>query len=361
MARGAEAMPSSRAARTRAIGAASALATLALAGCATRDFPQSSFNPHSDYAGWIQTLNVQLITWSVLIFLVVQVLLIVAVVRFRARPGAPPPKPVHGNTALEIAWTLAPAVILTLVAIPTVATIFRSQQPLRSSDLVVKAIGHQWWWEFQYPQSGVTTADELHLPVGRPVSIEIESADVIHSFWVPAMGGKRDAIPNHTALLRFTPSSSGSFPGQCMEFCGVGHANMRLTLEVEPPEAFTAWLAAQQAPPVGGAPPESVTAEAAGPGAALSPLAAEGRRYFSQGAFIGCHTIQGISSGAIGPNLTHFASRASFAGAMFERTPQNLGRWLTDPPGQKPGTRMPDLALPPDQVRALVAYLESLK
>jgi cytochrome c oxidase subunit 2 len=341
-------------------GLLAALLLLALAGCATRDFPQSSFNPHSDYAGWIQSLNLQLLFWVAVILVTVEVLLVVAVIRFRSRPGAPEPKAVHGNTALEIAWTLAPALILTFVAIPTVVTIFRSQQAPPRVGLVAKVVGHQWWWEFQYPTLGITTADELHVPLGRTVVLEIESADVVHSFWVPAMGGKRDAIPNHTNRLWFTPSTAGTYPGQCTEFCGTSHANMRLKLIVETPAEFAAWVARQQAPPAGGgAAPESVAAAAAAV-PTLSPLAAEGKQVFGQSACIACHTIAGVSAGTIGPNLTHFASRTSFAGATLERTPENLRRWLADPPGQKPGALMPNLGLTPAQIRALVAYLQSL-
>ncbi len=336
-----------------------------LLGCATREFPQSSFNPRSDYAAWIQSLNLQLLFWVAVIFLVVETLLVVAVIRFRSRPGAPEPKPVHGNTALEIAWTLAPALILTLVAIPTVVTIFRSQQAPAGGSLAVKVTGHQWWWEFEYPSLGIVTADELHLPLGRPVVLEIGSADVIHSFWIPAMGGKRDAIPTHMNRVWFTPTALGTYPGQCTEFCGTSHANMRMKLVVETPASFAAWAAAQQAPPVGGgAAPESAATAAPALARAhteLSPRAAQGKQIFAQGACVACHTIRGVSAGTIGPNLTHFASRGSFAGAVFERNPENLRRWLADPPGQKPGSLMPNLGLSSAQILALVAYLQSLR
>ncbi len=349
--------------------AAALLAALPwLAGCATRDFPQSSFNPRSDYAGWIQGLNMQLLFWVAVIFFTVETLLVVAVIRFRARPGVPEPKPVHGNTALEIAWTLAPALILTLVAIPTVLTIFRSQQAESGNGLVVKVTGHQWWWEFEYPSLGITTANEVHVPLGRPVALDIGSADVIHSFWIPAMGGKRDAIPNHTNRIWFTPNATGTYPGQCTEFCGTSHANMRMKLVVDTPASFAAWVAAQQAPPAGGgAAPESAGVAVLAPGlapahvVALSPLAAQGKQIFSTSACIACHTIRGLSAGTIGPNLTHFASRSTFAGATFARDPDDLARWLADPPARKPGTLMPNLGLTPAQIRALVAYLQSLK
>jgi cytochrome c oxidase subunit II len=348
-----------------------------LAGCTRHDYPQSTFQPRSEFASWVAGLNVMLIVWVIVIFALVQTLLLVAIVRFRARPGAPPPKPVHGHTLLEIAWTIAPAIVLALVAIPTVLIIFRTQGAPPRTDVHVKVVGHQWWWEYQYPELGVVTAGELHLPVGKTAVIDIESADVIHSFWFPAMGGKRDAVPNRTNRIWFTPDSLGEYFGQCVEFCGMSHANMRTRLFVETPEQFAAWVANQKLPPVGGtgAPDTAhaavpaaaggvATAQAATlPAGAGAPagLAARGRQIFAQSACIGCHTIQGVSAGIVGPNLTHFASRTSFAGALYERTDDNVARWLQNPPERKPGSLMPNLGLTPDQITALVAYLQSLK
>ena len=335
-----------------------------LAGCAPNEYPQSSLSPHSDFARWIQGLNIELVAWVAVIFLTVTTLLVTAVVRFRARSGAPEPRQVHGNTALEIAWTVAPAIILTLVAVPTVLTIFRTQSAPPHTDLTVKVTGHQWWWEFEYPDLGVVTADEFHLPLGRTAVFDIGSADVIHSFWVPAMGGKRDAIPNRTNHMWFTPSALGVYPGQCTEFCGASHANMRLRLFVDTPAEFAAWVARQKQPPVGGGAAAESTAAMAAVAAApsgLSPLALEGKAVFGRSACVGCHTIAGISAGVMGPNLTHFASRGTFAGATFERDPENLRRWLADPPAMKPGALMPKLGLAPADIEALVAYLQSLK
>src|SRR5207244_3075077 len=156
----------------------------------------------------------------------------------------------HGNTRLEVAWTILPSLVLLVIALPSIRTIFASDAPpptgLRSS-LHVRVIGHQWWWEFQYPELGVTTADELHVPVRQPVYVDVETADVIHSFWFPSMGGKRDAIPAHVNHMAFTADSLGEFPGQCAELCGLSHANMRMKLMVETPETFKAWVAAQKA------------------------------------------------------------------------------------------------------------------
>ena len=330
--------------RLAAMGAA--LSLILLAGCTLHQFPQSSLNPQSNYAQWVQELLEQLTFWVVVIFVAVQGLLIFAVLRFRSRPGAPEPKPIHGNTALEIAWTIAPAIILTLVAVPTVLTIYRTQSPPPVGSLKVKVVGHQWWWEFQYPELGFTTASEMIVPVGRPVAVDIESADVMHSFWFPAMGGKRDAIPSRTNHLWFTPDSLGDFPGQCAELCGISHANMRMRLSVVTPTQFEAWVSGQRGPPME---PDST-----------SP-AGEGKQTFAQSACVACHTIQGISAGVVGPNLTHFGSRHTIAGAMYESNPSNLGKWLENPPARKPGTLMLNLGLSPQQISNLVAYLQSLK
>jgi len=335
-----------RALRSFAATALALLPLILLGGCTLQQFPQSTLHPRADVANEVQSLLEQLVFWVVVIFVLVQGALIYAVVRFRARPGSPDPKPVHGNTALEIAWTIAPALILALVAVPTVLTIFHTQAKPPANGLQVKVIGHQWWWEFQYPDYGVTTGSEMHVPVNRPVVVSIESADVAHSFWFPAMGGKRDAIPGHTNRLWFTADSMGTYPGQCAELCGISHANMRMKLVVSSPEEFESWVAGQKGP-------------AAEP--AAGSLAATGKEAFAQSACIGCHTIQGISEGTIGPNLTHFGSRTTIAGAMYPNDADHLAKWVAEPDKRKPGTLMLNLGLTPEQVTALVAYLQSLK
>ena len=338
-----------RGALLRLIALALVALPLLATGCRLIDYPQSSLNPQSDYAWSIQHLLNQLVFWVVIIFVLVQGLLIVAVVRFRSRPGAAEPKPVHGNTTLEVAWTVAPALILLLVAVPTVTTIFKTQAKPPAGALKVKVVGHQWWWEFQYPTLGITTADELHVPVGKAIAFDLETADVIHSFWFPAMGGKRDVIPARTNHMFWTADSLGTFPGQCAELCGLSHANMRMKLMVERPEEFEAWAARQKSAPIE---PDSTT------------LAGRGKTLFSQSACIGCHTIEGVSAGIIGPNLTHVGSRSSLAGGILPNTPEAMAKWISDAPGQKPGSLMPNMAglgITPEQVPALVAYLQSLK
>jgi cytochrome c oxidase subunit 2 len=332
---------------TLALGGSAA----ALAGCGLES-PATTLAPRSDF-GWIShTIFLQILAWDVAIFLVVQILLLVAVFRFRERDPKAVPRQVPGNAKFELAWTIIPAVILTFIAFPTVAAIFRSQGPVPDGALRVRVVGHQWWWEFQYPDLGIATATDLHLPAGRPVSLEISAADVIHSFWVPALGGKRDALPGGLTRIVLTadPPKGTDTPdeyyGQCAEYCGPSHANMRHWAIVHVPESFAAWVAKQQAAPVE---PEDGSAAAAG------------LKIYQQGACVGCHTIRGVSGGQLGPDLTHFASRRSIAGGILANTPENLARWLRNPPAVKPGSLMPDLQLTDEQVAALVAYLGALR
>lgn len=322
------------------------LGAFALGGCALRDYPQSTLHPQSDYARGIQHLLETLVFWVVVIFVLVEAALIVTVVRFRSRPGAPDPKPVHGNTMLEVAWTIAPALILAFVAVPTVLTIFKTQAKPPAGALEVKVVGHQWWWEFQYPEYGITTASEMHVPVGRAVAVSLETADVIHSFWFPAVGGKRDLVPTRVNHMWFTPDSVGEFPGQCAELCGVSHANMRMKLLVQTPEDFQAWAAAQQAPPVE---PDS------------GSLAGRGKQVYLEVGCVACHTIRGVSPGILGPDLTHIGTRSTIAGSIYPNDAENMAKWLANPQQRKPGTTMLNLGLNPDQIAAVVAYLQSLK
>jgi cytochrome c oxidase subunit 2 len=224
----------------------------------------------------------------------------------------------------------------------------QSQPPDFQSALKVKAIGHQWWFEFQYPELGITTANELHVQKGQTVYFDLESADVIHSFWFPQQGGKRDMIPGHTNHMWFTPETAGRFLGQCVEFCGASHANMRMILYVHEPADFAAWTRTQKEP-----------ATAPAPG---SPAAA-GSQLFIQKGCAGCHTVEGVPAavGKQGPNLSHYGNRSTVAAGVAENNAENLGRWLRDPPGFKPGALMPNLGLNDDEIAALTAYLHSLK
>ena len=309
------------------------------------DSPMTTVRPRSDFGRWIDDIFM-LISWTTLvIFVAVEGGLLYCCWRFRDRPGAPTPRQIHGHTPLEISWTVAFAVVLLILGIPTIRIIFKTQEAPAATDLRVDVAGHQWWWEFKYPGLNVTTANEVHLPVGQTVAFHLQAPDVIHSFWIPALGGKRDVVPHRVNRLIMTPEAPGEYYGQCAEYCGTSHANMRFRAIVHPKGEFEQWVKAQQAPPV-----ESTDA-----------LAQQGKDIFGKSACVGCHTIAGVSAGVIGPNLTHFASRRTFAGSLMQTTPENLIKWIENPDHMKPGALMPNLGMTGDKSKALAAYLLSLK
>jgi cytochrome c oxidase subunit 2 len=309
-------------------------------------FPQTTLAPKSDFGWAIQDLFTTVFWWAVAVFVIVEGLLLYTVLRYRQRPQAAPPPHHHGHTALEIAWTLAPAVILVFIAIPTTQTIFRTSGRAAPGALRVEVIGHQWWWEFRYPDLGIVTANELRLPVGRPVALEMTSADVIHSFWVPGLGGKRDVTQRRTTRLAFTPDSTGVYSGQCAEFCGVSHANMRLRALVDSGPAFDAWVARQR----GGV-------EAAARGS----LEERGLQVYRRSPCVACHALEGVSAALIGPDLSHVGGRTTIASGLLPNTAENLTRWIRDAPSVKPGALMPPMPLSDDDLTAVVAFLRSLQ
>jgi cytochrome c oxidase subunit II len=315
-----------------------------LGGCAW-DGPMSTVVARSDLARSILSVY-GIITWaSAIIGVLVFVVLGWILLRFRDRPGGPLPRQIHGHALLEIAWTIAPALVLLIIAIPTIQVIFRTQGVAApASALTVTVRGWQWWWEFRYPTLDVVTANELHLPVGRPIVLDLEGPDVIHSFWVPQLGGKRDVVPGRVNRIVLTPERAGEYWGQCAEFCGASHANMQLRVIVEEPAAFDRWVAAQKAP----APEPTGDAVA-------------GKELFARHACVGCHTIRGVAAGALGPDLTHFGSRALFGAGLWTTTPDNVAAWIKNPPALKPGSRMPNLGLSDADANALAVYLISLK
>jgi cytochrome c oxidase subunit 2 len=320
-----------------------------LAGCSQRMFPASTFAPRSDLARWVQAVYIEVITWDSLILILICVLIFLLLTRYstRAPDENPAPPPPHAESlGLEIAWTAGPALILLFIAVPSLRIVFRSQtRHPPANALIIRVTAHQWWWEARYQGMGIHTANEIHLPVGRPVRFLLDSADVIHSFWVPAMGGKRDVIPGHVNELTFTPEKTGDYIGECAEFCGLSHANMHFRVVVQSPVAFDDWRADQSGwprIPSGG-------------------IAQEGQQVYMTSACTTCHTISGYSAGYIGPDLTHFGSRTTFAGATITNTSNNLAEWIENPQALKPGAQMPPLGLRGKELSQLVAYLESLK
>ena len=324
-----------------------------LAACSSSENPLTTFSPKSNVAHSIQDLYVLIFWIATAVFIVVETALLYAVIKFRRRPNDGMPKQVHGNTAMEITWTIIPALILIGIAVPTWMTIFEIDD-IPEDAYMISITGHQWWWEAEYP-TGEVTANEIHVPLNRTIGFTLETADVLHSFWVPQLFGKQDLLPGRVNTLWFTPEEVGVFQGQCVEFCGISHANMRLQMVVDSPAAFAAW-----------------TAGLRDPSPAVSGLASAGHDLFASKGCVACHTISGRDDavGVIGPNLSLFGSRLTLASATLPNTTENLTAWLKDPEDIKPGNIMarsaptytnPDLALTDGEIDALVAYLQSLK
>ena len=248
----------------KAGAAALTVGLVALFAACGQNQPDSIFHQRTDVNREVDFLFRILIWAGSIVFVLVEAILIYTLVKYRKRPGQAEPEHVHGNTALEITWTVVPLLILVIIGIPTVTTIFRTQAAARSDALQVEVVGHQWWWEFRYPQYNVVTANEVYLPLGRTVNFTLRSADVIHSFWVPALSGKRDVMPvmahavtNHTNYLWYTPDSAGpgAWNGVCVEYCGASHANMRFKAFTVSPQDFESWAKHQQEPAAGSQPP----------------------------------------------------------------------------------------------------------
>jgi cytochrome c oxidase subunit II len=227
------------------------VSAIALAACGPQH-PNSVFSNNTEFNRDVTSLHRTLFILGAIVFVLVEALLLYVIVKFRRRPGQAEPKHVHGNTTLEVLWTAIPAVILLFIAIPTVRTIFRTQAKARAGALEIEVIGHQWWWEFRYPEYNITTANEVYIPTGRTVNFALKTADVIHAFWIPQLGGKRDLVTNHTNYLWFTADSTqipgaAAWYGHCTEYCGASHANMRIRAFTVTPAQFESWVRGQQA------------------------------------------------------------------------------------------------------------------
>lgn len=261
---------------TRPLGTAALTVgfALLLAACG-QNHPDSIFHQRTDFNRDVDFLFKILIYAGTAVFIFVEAILVLTLIRYRRRPGQPAPQHVHGNTTLEITWTVIPFLILIVIAIPTVRAIFKTQAQARADALQVEVIGHQWWWEFRYPQYGIVTANELYLPLGRTVNFALKTQDVIHSFWVPALAGKRDLVSNHTNYLWFTPDSTtaNAWNGACVEYCGTSHANMRFKTFTVSAADFESWAKHQQEPAAGTPAPATTPGAAPGttPQAATSP------------------------------------------------------------------------------------------
>jgi cytochrome c oxidase subunit II len=313
--------------------------------------PTSIFSPISTPAHQINDMAVLVLLITLGIFIVVGGLLAYCVVRFRRRPGDDDSEPaqVYGSDPIEFAWTVAPVLVVFVLALATTRTIYEVQAVTKPPGaLDVTIVGHQWWWEIRYPELGIVTANELHVPVNdeadpTPTFLTLESADVVHSFWVPQLAGKTDVVPNHTNHMWFDPRHEGIYLGQCAEFCGTQHARMLLRVYVQSRADFEAWVASQRTPSVD------------------APQVAAGRRIFQTTACVNCHSAEGtIGTGRFGPDLTHLMSRDTIAAGAALNTEANLRTWIDDPDHFKPGVLMPAMKLPKHELDQLVAYLATL-
>jgi len=341
----------------RLLGVGITSLALLVAGCA-RDTPQNALHPEGPFSRSVHNLIVPVFGVAGLVFVFVEGLIVYAMIRFRRRSEDERPEQIHGSTKFELAWTILPALILVGVGAATISKIFYLDRQFKDS-MQVQVIGHQWWWEYNYKDADgktiVAAANELHIPVGRKVQLNLTSADVIHNFWPPKLAGKVYAIPGRKNHMTIQADKAEFYYGECAEYCGLSHANMRLRVVAQPQADFDRWMAANSVDTPAATYP-IVTAKQA----ATASEEAKGHTLFLQKGCSGCHAVNGVSKGAVGPNLTYFNSRATFAGAIFGNDNESLRAWLRDPPAEKPGSLMPKLNLAEDEITSLIAYLRTL-
>lgn len=307
---------------------------------------QSSLDPRGPAAAQIAELWWIMLVMGGLVFAVVLGLLWAALFRRRAAEVSGTPKSNQGHTWIVAGGIVMPIIVLIAVIIFTVETMRSIDTAHASDNLVIEVVGRQWWWEVHYPAQQVTTANEIHLPVGQAVTIKLTSRDVVHSLWIPKLHGKFDLTPGRIDTFVLQADKVGEYYGQCAEFCGVQHANMGLVVVGQASEDFADWLA-QQAE-------ASITP--------TDPLALTGQQVFLSGSCAECHTIQGTeANGNHGPDLTHLASRLTLASGIFPNTPDYLHDWIRNPQDLKPGALMPTPDLSETDLQALLAYLATLK
>jgi cytochrome c oxidase subunit 2 len=309
------------------------------------------FSPASTPADSIYHLSLFVLAICGVIFLVVCSLLAYAVVKFRRRTGddGREPPQIYGSNQVELAWTVIPVLIVVVLFLAAARVIHAVEDAkFPPGTIEVTAVGHQFWWEFQYPGQGFTTANELHVPVSdrehpTPTHITLMSADTDHSFWVPKLAGKVDLIPNRVNNMWIDPHETGVYVGQCAQYCGTQHAKMLLKVVVESREDFDKWAANEKRP------------------ADEVASVAEGRRVFESTACVNCHTIAGTNArGKFGPDLTHLMSRGTIASGAALNTQEDLRLWIKDPGAIKPGSLMPAMQMSDPEIDAVTAYLMTL-
>ena len=312
----------------------------------------SIFSPESTPAHSIMRLSWFVLAITGAIFVVVFSLIVYAVVRFRRRAtdDGTEPAQVYGSNPVEMAWTVVPVLIVVVLTLTTARIIHEIQDaPKPPGALDVQVVGHQFWWEIRYPKFGIVTANEMHVPVSSkgnptPTFLDLRSADVTHSFWVPRLAGKTELVPNKINSMWIEPERTGLFLGQCAKYCGTQHSWMLLRVYVDTPEEFARWVQEQKAL------------------AASEPAVVAGRRVFERNACINCHALNGtVGTGRFGPDLTHLMSRDTLGSGVAKNTPENLRAWLKAPDQFKPGVLMPAMNLNDQELDQLVAYLVTLK
>lgn len=360
-------------ARLLTLGMLAISALLVLAACGPDvDKPYSTTSPASTTADDIQGLY-KLVFWlSLIVFVGVQFAIVYVSMRYRRKKSdTRRPPQIHGNKRLEIIWTIIPAVVLLVLLVPTVSLIFDFDAQAQDGEIQIDAYGKQWWWEFHYNEDNaqggesldVVTANEIVIPLGKNVVFNLQSNNVIHSFWVPQLSGKMDVIPGHVNKLSITPTETGEFYGECAEYCGAQHAWMRFKITVVTEEEFYAWVNNWRS-----APAQSVRADA-GEGVVQAPQTFQ--------VCLACHTVNGMEGANalqginapqnMGPDLTMVACRESIAAGMLEMTPENLAQWIRDPGAVKPGNFMATQIGPNGvqfddaQINELVDYIFSMQ
>jgi len=330
--------------------------------------PMTTVHPTTEVTRWIQSVYELTTWWVVGIFVVVEGIAIYAALRFRRKePDSELPIQTHGNTGLEVGWTLAPLVPIVMVMVASLQTTCALQRPEKIAGyderVKITVTGKQWWWAVEYPELGVVTANEIHVPVGKMADFWLQSDNIIHSFWVPRLAGKRDMVPSRGQSLWFVPEEVGVYQGQCAELCGASHANMRFQVVVDTQEDFDAWVEKQKS-------------------LASSGPTDPGQIVFLQGGCFVCHSVRGAQgmppSLNKGPDLTHVGTRMKIAAGILDNTPENMKKWIANVNDFKPGfvpsgvhyDKMPvfsevagqdNIVLTDQQLNDVVAWLQNLK
>lgn len=310
---------------------------------------RSTLDAKGPVSSAISRLSWVLFVIAALVFVVVVVLLITGVVK-RPQSRADRLGVYHSHSSeqriIALGGIAIPAVILIAIFAYSLRDMITLAKPDHAAAMTIDVIGHQWWWEVRYEDTGIATANEIHIPVGEPIEFKLTTADVIHSFWVPNLSDKEDLIPGKVNSLWLQADEAGTYQGQCAEFCGDMHAYMGFTVVAQPPGDYQAWLTNQQ---------QAFTAT-------NDPLISEGEQIFLGSACVYCHTVRGTAaSGTVGPDLTHIASRQSLAANTIDNSPETLAVWIVSPEKIKPDSLMPGTDFTQDELNALIAFLESLK